>query len=547
MKKSLYFFLILSLIFSLTACQENPKGSIIVHKDMDNLISKAQEDGESKVEAADIVNEVAKQFETYQTTIENENLGVTVNVNAKVDVPQVDSLNVYRVKKKLFDQEFVDKVRQVLMGDKPVYETAALNQTTKADLELKIGALRESIRKTEEKLAAGAPPDVETDLSMEELQASRRKNIERLQDEVDQLQKQYETAPAETDPARYPSDGQLHTHEELCALYPELYSGPSETWGKRGSLNIVADASDGKYQILEVENGKDTTNALYYYATPEDYFYHRLTAFKSLDPEAYGEIAPGNSSIPDNFFRGDWFIGDWFITDEYVLRSLENDTANLTEEEAVRRAKEFLTEIGLGAFALEEGGFFNEIAIPYTQLSNGDLPPYYRPCYILRFYREMDGVLLTQASGQKIADKEHAEDYRARYWPGEALEVRVNDAGIVGFAYRAPIEVTETVVENAALKPFSEVKDTFEKMICIINADEQNVSRIDIDRVRLSYTRISEKDDFDSGLIVPVWSFEGKIETAPRGEEDFIRQQKTGAIMAINAIDGTVINGQLGY
>ena len=543
MKKSLYFFLILSLIFSLTACQENPEGSIIVHKDMDNLISKAQEDGESKVEAADIVNEVAKQYETYQTAIENGNLGVTVNVNAQVDVPEVDSLNVYRVKQKPFDQEFVDKVRQVLMGDKPVYETAALYQATKAELEETIRAYRDDIRWVEDRLAAGGiPDDSETDLSVWEWRAEQRKNIEWLQAEVDQLQEQYETAPAEPDPARYPSDGKLHTHEELCALYPERYSGPSETWAERETLNIVADASDGQYQILEVQNGEDTTNALYYYAAPEDYFYPRSTTFQPLDPEAYGESAPGNSSVPDNFLSG-----GYALMEENVLLPLENDTANLTEEEALRRAKEFLTEIGLDDFSLEEGGLFNEIAIPCTQMTRGMQVFYYRPCYILRYYREMDGVLLTQASGQKIADKEYAEDYRARYWSGEAMEVRVNDAGIVGFAYRAPIEVTDIVVENAALKPFSEVKDTFEKMICIINADEQNVSRINIDRVRLSYTRVSEKDSFDTGLIVPVWGFDGKIETARRGEEDFVQPWRTGAIMAINAIDGTIINGQLGY
>ena len=80
----------------------------------------------------------------------------------------------------------------------------------------------------------------------------------------------------------------------------------------------------------------------------------------------------------------------------------------------------------------------------------------------------------------------------------------------MGFDYLTPIEITETVVENSTLKSFSDVKDTFEKMVCVVNADEKTSSVITVDNVRLSYSRISEKDSFDTGLIVPVWSFEGK-------------------------------------
>ncbi len=65
-----------------------------------------------------------------------------------------------------------------------------------------------------------------------------------------------------------------------------------------------------------------------------------------------------------------------------------------------------------------------------------------------------------------------------------------------------------------------------------------------VDRVRLSYSRISEKDSFDTGLVVPVWSFEGKV-TAYSGE--YPAYERNGTLLAVNAIDGSVIDADLGY
>ena len=533
------------LLLSMSACQENPEGSIVVHKDMDNLISKAQQDDASKVDAADIIDEVAENFETYQTSLRDEDLKVTATVNAKVDVPKVDKLNVYRVKQKPFDQEFVDKVRKVLMGDKPVYDSIGLGQWTKAEWEESIKVYRDLLRQAEEELAGGVPTTYAGPaLTQEEWEEHCREDIARYQEEIDRMQEQYEAAPTEADPARYPSDGTLRTRRELAELFPELYGNFPESWADRETLSILADASDGSYQRLEVENSEDRGNAMYYYAGPEYYFNPSLTAFQPLDPEAYGETAPGNGSIPPNFLSG----GVAILEDD-VLRPLENDTTTISEAEAIDRAEAFLGEIGLVDFALDEGGLFNEIAIASSHMAEEGQTLYYRPYYILRFRREIDGVLLTQASGGKFADSGDGESYRAQYWPGEAVEVRVNDAGIVGFAYMAPIEVTETVVENAGLKAFSEVKDTFEKMICIVSAPEdpnfaQYESTADIDRVRLSYSRISEKDNFDSGLIVPVWSFECTICYSFREESWPYRYR---SLLSINAIDGSIIDGTLGY
>ena len=63
---------------------------------------------------------------------------------------------------------------------------------------------------------------------------------------------------------------------------------------------------------------------------------------------------------------------------------------------------------------------------------------------------------------------------------------------------------------------------------------------VQVTDVRLIYTRISEKDSFDTGLVVPVWNFEGTI-------TDEYGHKNKGTVLSINAIDGSVINQELGY
>ena len=48
------------------------------------------------------------------------------------------------------------------------------------------------------------------------------------------------------------------------------------------------------------------------------------------------------------------------------------------------------------------------------------------------------------------------------------------------------------------------------------------------------------RDSFDTGILAPVWSFEGTL-------VDEYGNTMEGSIMSINAIDGSVINWELGY
>lgn len=121
-KKWAACLLCVGMACSFWGCQEDPEGSVVVHKDMNKLVSQAAASGPERVDAKEVAKEVAQSYESYQTTLENESLGVKVQVDARVEVPKAEKLGVYRVEQKNFTQEFIDKVRAELLGETPLYK-----------------------------------------------------------------------------------------------------------------------------------------------------------------------------------------------------------------------------------------------------------------------------------------------------------------------------------------------------------------------------------------------------------------------------------------
>lgn len=535
-----------ALALSLAACQEDPEGTIVAHKDMDKLIFQAAASEPGRVDAAQVAEDTPPG---YQTTLKNEELGVTVNVNAQVELPQMDTLSVYRVRQKPFDQALVDKVRQELLGDAVLYDGAALDVRTRDQVEEEIASWRDAISHLEEDFRSGGNAE---GLSEEEIQENVQVLQEDYQNEIDRLQEEYESAPVELDMEAYPCDGQLRTVEELAARYPGEYyewlrglSGPGDQ-----SLYAVTGREDGR--CLYVQNNGDYSNKLSF-RQGASMGWQRMkgvvvggTGLVQAEQMEKDSMAGVGVSDPEAFWRekgitGPVLTGGYYIEPDWEFERVYEDAA-LSQEEAQAMAEEFLAKLGLEDFALDQGGLYTEL-LSLLQEESKRMP--YARYYIFQYRRQIDGVPLTQSSGEKYQDGWGNDgSFNKQMWPGELIEFRINDSGIVGFDYHAPLEITETVVEGAALKTFQEVRATFEQMlpVTLSGVDEQHVA--DVKRVRLSYSRISEKDSFDTGLVVPVWSFEG---TNTQYDDKNGSYGTSGVLMAINAIDGSVINGALGY
>lgn len=537
-----------AMLFTLPACQEDPEGSIVANKDMDKLISQgAESGGESRVDAGELIED-AKKTETYKTTLDSPNLKVKAEVDAQVELPEVEKLSIYRVKQKPFTQEFLDKVRAELCGEVELFDGAATQTRVKRDIEKEIQSLRRDMTDYEAQMQQMEnDPDV-SDEDKAGGKESLEVYIQETQQMIDELQQEYETAPGEIIFSDYPTDGKLLTVEGSSTWAPH-----SEFYDRFQSLSAdgdqvfygVSDGRDGVYHTLYVNNNADYSNHLMYSRDLDTHAHVSVLADEtSFDPYMFDPEHVGINTTYEEYYRdrgvpgnvltdGTYFDGEDMA--EVVYTPVGSPTVEMTEEDAKDMAGGLLTKLGLTDFVFDEGGL-------YTEMDGKQ----YKVNYIFKYRRSIDGVTLSQSSGGKFQAGYSGEggSYNKQMWPGESIEIRVNDRGIVGFQYNAPLEITETVVEGTSLKTFDEVKGIFEQMLPMVLAEEDYDVTARVDRVRLSYSRISEKDSFDTGLVVPVWSFEGKV-TAYSGE--YPAYERNGTLLAVNAIDGSVIDANLGY
>lgn len=499
----------------LWGCKKNPETDIVANKDFDNMVEQAENTEGQTTEVA----ELAENYDTYQTEILDETMHVEVNVDAKVDIPDTDQFSIYRVEQTEISQEFLDQVRDKLAGDVTFYEGYALEIETKESIEAEINAYRDMIK------------DIDEDISLsEEYKQSYR---DEYQASIDELQARYESAPDTVSVTEFPSDNKLHSVSELYAsdstnkYYEWQYSITPNTEIYYG----VNDAADGNYLSLYAQNNPDYGNCLRFRKTKIGYPFTSVVVVG--DPACtYGRWDASGEPEEDDLAYAN--------PEDIELKEDTRESVTLSEEEAREKADKLLTELGLTDYAYYEGGLCCDLLDVRYRADDSSHP--YRKAYEFRYLRNVDGVFVNNDGGDKMVDEYQGDTYVKKLWGGESITVMVNDDGIVGFDLSTPIIVNEMVVERATLKSFEEIKDIFEQMVVTLNASGEERNKIlDIDRVYLRYTRISEADSFDTGLLVPTWDFVGTVTDPYRGTE------KNKVVLSINAIDGSVINRELGY
>ncbi len=169
-----------------------------------------------------------------------------------------------------------------------------------------------------------------------------------------------------------------------------------------------------------------------------------------------------------------------------------------------------------------------------------------RCCWEVQYTRDLGGVPISYSSIDTGFSEVPAEGKIVQVpWENEKLNFYVNDDGIVGMYWAAPYELGETVTEDAALLPFGDVMDIFQKMF-VVSYDDQDMD-VTIDAIRLGYMRVSEQDKIYSGLLVPVWDFFGSRSWTLGTGEPYTFYDPDQSMLTINAIDGTIIDRSLGY
>lgn len=504
-------------VLTLAGCQSNPEKSVVKEKNMDKMLTQAETKEDTS--SYEQVRKEVKEYETYQTQLKDKKMKVTVDVNAKVEVPKVNKLSVYRVSASKIKQDFLERVRKTLTPDITYYEGDKADARTKSVIAREISFWEKELKSAKRN---------DSDL------------VEEYERNLADLRKEYKNAPDSIKLTNYPAPASIQKISQLFKGDSQntFYQWLHELHGSGDVFYGVSDAKDGNYHALFLQNSPNYGNCLRYSVNKTAY---DSAIYQADVKNDIPMIVPVKGDETPNFYEGG-IIAEKGTEEETdtSAKCAENEKLTISEADAEKKAMDLLGKLKLNEFACFDKGKYAQL------LSADETQDVYRNVWRFLYLRKLDDVFVNNQAGFKYVDGWQSGSYVKKMWGSEAVAICVNDSGVVNFHYLSPLEVKETVVEQSRIKSFKEVKETFEKMVVIANkpdsaedSAEAGVS-VKVTDVCLVYTRISEKDSFDTGLIVPVWDFEGTV-------VDEYGHEKTGNILSINAIDGSVINQELGY
>lgn len=136
MKRTYTKLLAVTLAVALLAgCQATPEGEIVVQKDLEQMIEKAQETPEATKSTGVTLAQRLDAPKTYQAVFSNAKGSVTVDVDADVMMPDTDAISTTKVKEHTFSQETADKLMELFLQGQTLYETEGYLQRTKGEIQ----------------------------------------------------------------------------------------------------------------------------------------------------------------------------------------------------------------------------------------------------------------------------------------------------------------------------------------------------------------------------------------------------------------------------
>ena len=478
MKKTLALLLALALAF-IAGCQATPEDPIVTGKSSDALIEKAQGDaGEGAL--AEKLGAPAR----YTGSAASADGKLTVTIDAAVTVPEAEKIPIWRVKDGSITQEQADAlirglVRTTLYDpDQPMTKDEVMEKLLEAKQQLAEGPSEQE---------AGA---IYMTVGDEAGENGTMTWEEHMQDTIDRLTEQYESAPETVQPK--PISGQFEPLDENAESI--LGKGYEEDVG---------------YESLSVSNN------------------HWQTGMSTA-----------------HYYRGDsgtYVSGTLLSREEIAQRYPDFDLSTLPELSITERAAAELGDAlvdtldipGMSLYSARK--LYDTAALAFP---DQDLPVRCR--WVLRYTRVVDGVPITYAGNLMTVALTDDGVFRMP-WGYETLCLYVGDDGIDELRWEAPYALTETVTGDSALLPFGDIMDIFEKMYVVQN--DGRAMDVAVSDIRLGYTRVLKQDEDGVGLLVPAWDFFGTVSY----ENKLAYAQPDDSLFTINAIDGTVIDRSLGY
>ena len=504
MKKIFLILLTAIMMLSAVACQATPDEVVVVQKDTDRLIEQA-----SSEENGDKVTDLGIPEEHYVFNSELSDGRLKINVDADISIPEADKIPIRKVSIGAFSQETVTGIFQYLFDGDPAYD---MNQArmTKSDYE-------KLILNSRQKLADKSY--LENDQSEQDI-LNLIANMEEL----------YKNAP-ETLSEPSLSDGTMTIGLNPKGL-PSESSASLQVQTQDGSkrLSIYTPAS-AEVKDLKTSSGQNKLN--YRVASPA----YTTKGMLRIDGSALPEDANDKLTITFEEAQAlcDGFFGAAGMQDDFCVGA-----AYLVDDK------------GDG---LTDGTWENGKYVADTKESADN--------YAYQFYytRKTDNVPV--ATIMEMLSAVNA-GFNIK-WDYEYICIIVDNSGIVSIDWFNPVTIGEIVQEDVTMLPFDKVITIFENMVKVTyeplistHFDEEGSLEINANNVELRLLRVREQNgDGTTGLLIPAWVFYGHsigvdsngvatYDLSPQAS-GYLTPQAPVILLAINAIDGSIIDLEKGY
>ncbi len=505
MKKHIAILLIIIMAFSLAACQETPDEVIVVQKDTERLIEQAgSEDNGNKL------SELGIPDEHYNFNSELADGRLKINVDADIRVPETDTIPIRKASMGVFTQEAVTGIFQYLFEGEQAYDISE-TRMTKADYEKIILRYRQTL---------ADKSYLENDQTEQE-----------ILDLIAIAEEEYEKAPESLSEPSV-SNGTMVKGQNVKSRSLSSASLQVQTEDGNKRLTIFTPSSAGKEDF---ENNASAGNMLWYSVLNSPAY--TTKGMKRTDGTSLPEEAANKLTI--SFDEAQALCDGLF------------SAAGMQEAFCVGAAF-LIDDKGTG---LVDGKWEN------GQYIEGSKEAAENYAYQFYYTRKADNIpLAVYTINGGTGNPEFSIP-----WDYEYICFTVDNNGIVSVRWTNPIIIGEVVQEDAIMKPFDEiitifenmVKVTYQSMIDTLYAGKGSIE-INADDVELCLLRVREQNGDDtSGLLVPAWIFYGhSVGTDETGYKSYDLTPYGGAsrwpqapitLLAINAIDGTIIDLSKGY
>lgn len=341
----------------------------------------------------------------------------------------------------------------------------------------------------------------------------------------------------------YQIKGGEFDQELVTAIYNYLFNGEETYFIEEPETSDIANEEDVSYQkrdstLQETENGMSL-----YCETDEAYF-----QVENCEPNQYYNSYMIYESKTDRFYDILNYMPDSFSVTPESADFITPDSMGITYTEARNLAEGLFSEAGVNV-DLVDTYFCKKLTGSIDESPYDDRDYSAFAFYFTRVVDQIDTATSTLVYS--------VYDGEVQPWLYEEIKVVVDKDGIAFFDWSYPIEITDKITSNTPVIPFEEAAKIFEEMSPVIyeknmeeynaNTEEYHYFYILVSSIKLELIRVKTSDTRREGMYCPAWVFYGSDIRGANIEHGATMETRPWIIMAVNAVDGSVIDIARGY